>query len=654
MERVEGLSGGRFVFLHLDFIYLLSHIGDVLTHVKCQVGGCQGSAAFSGDNVYPIREHNHGPDLEMLDLIRFKNELRRLARESSEDYRRLYDNASARFRLGARAYAFPAASQMMQRIRRAHVPPTPTDLLNLQETLRHPNWTNWAKDSEGNDFFRESFVAPDGTQCAVFVSHTFSDLVVRPGWRAHADGTFKSIPLNLNLEQLFSLHVIDEDNHGQKKQLYPVAYALMTRRTTDAYEAVLRCICNHVPGIQRPASLMADFEPALRSGFRRVWPEIEVHGCWFHFGQAVLHRAVDECHLKPLLQEAPEAARAQKMLMTLPLLPMELIVAGLEYVENHVARNGLTPQFAALLRYMRTYWINEVGVEILAIGHLHFRTNNAVEAFHKCLNTSVGVHPNFWKFVDALRAVDNSRARDRGQVQNFVQVRRRQRANYRMQDDHIRDSRALYLEGEQPDIGGFLRAACHSMDRYFYRMMLDNRERAGGPAAAPARAAGAAAAPAGAVGAAGPAPAAGPAAEPADAPGAARVPQGPAPGPARGELLPAGPRPRVARGGRRGVARVAAPAAPAAPAVAAAAPAPLAEDSSDDDDFVQPRQRNQARVAHPAGQPADLPAGQPAQPAGQPAQPAGQPAQPAGQPAHCVPVHLHARQVRAPVKVQLK
>ncbi|KAE8739384.1 female salivary gland protein 4 [Frankliniella occidentalis] len=293
MERVEGLSGGRFVFLHLDFIYLLSHIGDVLTHVKCQVGGCQGSAAFSGDNVYPIREHNHGPDLEMLDLIRFKNELRRLARESSEDYRRLYDNASARFRLGARAYAFPAASQMMQRIRRAHVPPTPTDLLNLQETLRHPNWTNWAKDSEGNDFFRESFVAPDGTQCAVFVSHTFSDLVVRPGWRAHADGTFKSIPLNLNLEQLFSLHVIDEDNHGQKKQ-------------------------------------------------------------------AVLHRAVDECHLKPLLQEAPEAARAQKMLMTLPLLPMELIVAGLEYVENHVARNGLTPQFAALLRYMRTYWINEV------------------------------------------------------------------------------------------------------------------------------------------------------------------------------------------------------------------------------------------------------------------------------------------------------
>ncbi|XP_052128160.1 uncharacterized protein LOC113209200 [Frankliniella occidentalis] len=192
--------------------------------------------------------------------------------------------------------------------------------------------------------------------------------------------------------------------------LYPVAYALMTRHTTDAHEAVLRCVARHVDGMQDPAWLMADFEPALRGAFRRVWPGVHVSGCWFHFGQAVLDRAVDFCHMKPLLQENAEAGRAQKMLMTLPLLPMALIVAGLDYIEGHVARHELTAHFAPILQYMRTYWINEVGVAILAVGDLYHRTNNGVESFHKILNTSVGVHPSFWRFFDALRRVDAARA----------------------------------------------------------------------------------------------------------------------------------------------------------------------------------------------------------------------------------------------------
>ncbi|KAK3925120.1 UvrABC system protein C [Frankliniella fusca] len=360
MERVEGFTGGRFYYLYLGFIYILSHIRGAVTYVKCQVARCPGTGSFTDEAVATGRDHNHGPDVEAVEMIRFKNDLRRLARESADDYRRIYDDTSLRYPNAARAYAFPAAAQMMQRIRRAYRPPQPTSLMNLQDTLRHPSWRKWGLDLGSQDFFRETLVAVDGTECAVFVSHTFSDLVRREGWHAHADGTFKAVPLHPAVEQLFTLHVIDDDAHGQQKQLYPVAYALMTRRTTDAYEAVLRCVCRHVDGMQTPADLMADFEPALRGAFRRVWPDVDVKGCWFHFGQAVLHRALDVCHLKNLFQENALAGRVQKMLMAVPLLPMNLIVSGIDCIERYAARHDLADHFVAMIQYMRTYWINEV------------------------------------------------------------------------------------------------------------------------------------------------------------------------------------------------------------------------------------------------------------------------------------------------------
>ncbi|KAK3925121.1 FLYWCH-type zinc finger-containing protein 1 [Frankliniella fusca] len=275
MERVEGVNGGRYVYLHLNFIYLLSSIHGPRTYLKCHQQNCSATANFVGDDVHEIGQHNHDPDLVILDLVRFKNELRRLARDSPDDYRRIYDATSLRYPQGARKFGFPAASQMMQRIRKAH-------------TLLHPSWSNWASDLDRNAFFRETVVAVDGTECAVFVSHAFSDLVRREGWRAHADGTFKSVPLHPEVEQLFSLHAIDEDAHGQRTQ-------------------------------------------------------------------AVLHRAIDVCLLKPLIQTNVEASKIARMLMTLPLLPMDLIVRGLDFVEAYAERKALAGEFSAMFQYMRTY-----------------------------------------------------------------------------------------------------------------------------------------------------------------------------------------------------------------------------------------------------------------------------------------------------------
>ena len=108
---------------------------------------------------------------------------------------------------------------MMQRARREHVPRIPESLQELQEILGQPRWQAWSRDRKGNSFFTETVAADDGSHCTVWVSSHFGELLTRGPWRAYADATFKSVPLDPPCEQLFSLHVIDEEAHGQRKQV---------------------------------------------------------------------------------------------------------------------------------------------------------------------------------------------------------------------------------------------------------------------------------------------------------------------------------------------------------------------------------------------------------------------------------------------------
>ena len=101
MERVEGALGGRFCFRHGNFAYIRSHSTAGITDVTCRVNTCGATASFPegaalGEQVSCRRDHNHVDDIQYIDLIRFENELRRRARETTDHYRRIYDDASPR------------------------------------------------------------------------------------------------------------------------------------------------------------------------------------------------------------------------------------------------------------------------------------------------------------------------------------------------------------------------------------------------------------------------------------------------------------------------------------------------------------------------------------------------------------------------------
>ena len=62
-------------------------------------------------------------------------------------------------------------------------------------------------------------------------------------------------------------------------QVFPVGYALMSRKTEAAYASVLKTLFeNFLPS----SNLMSDLETALQNVLKHIFPDATVNGCFFH------------------------------------------------------------------------------------------------------------------------------------------------------------------------------------------------------------------------------------------------------------------------------------------------------------------------------------------------------------------------------------
>ncbi|KAL1458773.1 hypothetical protein WDU94_008889 [Cyamophila willieti] len=411
----------------------------------------------------------------------------------------MYDRISMRFPVGSLLYGFPAAEAMMNRERKLHRPPLPTRD-TLVDVLHNPLWLRFHRDRNGKPFFREVIVSGYGMSI-VFISDRLSNLMTRPQWNCHVDATFDATPNILGLKQLFTIHAVDEIG-DEICEIYPTVYALMTSKSAEAYMDVLNCVRRLVPGFQPPGHLMSDFESALRSVFMRLWPNIEVSGCWFHYTQAI-YRRVTGSHLtraelrnnvgrlagshftRDELRDNAELAFLVQCIMVLPLIPAELMEAGFACIRDMAAHRGLGHRFGDIFHYVQAYWFDIVTTRVLSIGHLKSRTNNAVESFYNELNRKFQYvsNPNFWLFIDVLMVIDTAKARTRIQVENRIATRRT-RAEYGQQrgntgrrpkglsqDAAIKSARRV-LETNPANFHDFFRLANHRVRGYLRGNLL--------------------------------------------------------------------------------------------------------------------------------------------------------------------------------------
>ncbi len=113
------------------------------------------------------------------------------------------------------------------------------------------------------------------------------------GKKWYVDGTFKAVPKIFT--QLLTLHTKYLGKH------WPCVHVLCSSKSKETYMLMYSNIkqkLNAVGMVPRPKSINVDFELAMICAIRAQYPNSSIHGCYFHFCQAI-YRKVQELGLGP-------------------------------------------------------------------------------------------------------------------------------------------------------------------------------------------------------------------------------------------------------------------------------------------------------------------------------------------------------------------
>lgn len=236
--------------------------------------------------------------------------------------------------------------------------------------------------------------AGDGDHIIIFTCH--SNLAeLKAADTIYVDGTFRSSPKFF--EQMFSLHILKNGWYA------PLVFCLLPDKHQSSYVRAFSVIREYVLA----STIYADFEQAIHSAVREVWPHVTVRGCRFHLGQS-WWRAIQRFHLAEIYKDKMnEDNKILKYVFGLPFLRsadvedafavlMEVKPATKEMdnffdylLENYITEDSLFPP---------SLWAD--------MSFMQPRTTNCCEAFHSKFNAEFHASkPNIYSFIDALKCV---------------------------------------------------------------------------------------------------------------------------------------------------------------------------------------------------------------------------------------------------------
>ena len=291
-----------------------------------------------------------------------------------------------------------------QRVRHLAAPAQPTSL----EQLVLP--AEYQLTAKGEQFLLYDS-GPDTQRMLIFgTQRNLEMLKLAEHWMA--DGTFKTAPPLFS--QVYVVHALRggaqlmRDGH-----LLPSLFVLLPNKTEATYRRMweqIRLLCP----LAQPKEMLLDFEKAAINSFEQVWPETVVKCCFFHPTQNVCRKVqaagmqADDSQDEELairIRQLPALAFAHpydvhelfaEVAQQLPMAQATELV--LYFERTYIGRTlpGGTHQAPLFpLNLWNYYYETPFGLP---------RTTNAVEAWHRSFNATVGCHhPSIWKFIAALK-----------------------------------------------------------------------------------------------------------------------------------------------------------------------------------------------------------------------------------------------------------
>ncbi|KAL8596226.1 hypothetical protein ACOMHN_021266 [Nucella lapillus] len=211
---------------------------------------------------------------------------------------------------------------------------------------------------------------------------------------------------------------------------------------------------------------MTDFERPLMNACHEVTGR-PVHGCWFHYSQA-LFRRIHKLGLLHPFRRVTSFNRLIHKYMALPLLPSTRIEEGLDELQNEAPQ--IPPENQRKLevfrRHVRSFWMQKVTPSRMTVFGLSRRSNNSIESFHAMLKRKIGVaHPNFYVFIDHLNKVIESKLADLKSLDSGMPLSRRKPRQQLINEDRLRRLEQQLSEDEISS-GVFLTNSCLYFHRY--------------------------------------------------------------------------------------------------------------------------------------------------------------------------------------------
>ncbi|XP_024889570.1 uncharacterized protein LOC112465968 [Temnothorax curvispinosus] len=164
---------------------------------------------------------------------------------------------------------------------------------------------------------------------------------------------------------------------------------------------------------------MIDFESSFASAFVKCFPDAEISGCHFHFGQRIW-RKVQSVGLQVRYGQDSNFVLSIKMLVALAFVPVDDVINAFETLTQSEYFSEDNESVESVLGYFETTWIGSLDRRKRrrspcfpiymwncydAVVNDLLRTNNAVEGWHRAFNERVRIsHASINKFINVLKS----------------------------------------------------------------------------------------------------------------------------------------------------------------------------------------------------------------------------------------------------------
>ena len=352
---------------------------------------CSGRLSTLADALWQQpSEHSHPPDPARIAVQRAVSAIKYHAENSEESTSNIIQNCTQDFPLSA-AGSLPKKETLARMIRRKRKASDGDDLLHdMCQTTRG-----------------EQFLALHDENLDLYVFATSKNLDILARQRHwFCDGTFDSAPMGY---QLYTVHVIADGS-----RTVPVVYCVARRKDRNTYNRIYQFLKDCRQNLS-PLTVMIDFEMAAIQSLEHHFPEAEIQGCLFHFGQC-LWRNVQRLGLQNWYKEDANNAMTIKSFQALAFVPTHRVT---EVFQELMATldDDTDDVLSDFLTYFEATWIGVVQrgrrrrpLFAISLWNVHSRvvqdlprTNNSIEGWHHSFDLRVSItHPTIRRLSSKL------------------------------------------------------------------------------------------------------------------------------------------------------------------------------------------------------------------------------------------------------------